>query len=179
MNGSNGRSPCMWVRSWTRSQRMYASRESRGDSRRHAASGGRLRRRISAAREQTRRKRSDSRSQKMPPKRLRRARDALDQLGEAVGVVGGRVDGAVRFLSEAKLGDGVAKLRPSRVAVRRGVGRGVVAGEGGLRAPVHEVEPELAVVEVVDAVVAEEVGVGEGGDAALSGMPDRGERRAG
>jgi hypothetical protein len=53
---------------------------------------------------------------------------------------------------------GIAPRRRRRVLER--------LRERGLGDPVHEVEPELLVVELADAVVAEQVGVPQYGDAA-------------
>ena len=104
------------------------------------------------------------------------AGDLLRELGEARGVVLGGVDGAVGLLGGAKLLDRLLELCPARVGARRGVGDRLDAGEGGLGGPVDEVQPEGLVVELADAVVAEEVGIREDGDAAIAVLGDRDER---
>ena len=67
MNGSNGRSPWLCVRSWTRSQSTKVSSASRCDSSSLAASGGSSSLSVSVAALDTRLNRAASRSAKMPP----------------------------------------------------------------------------------------------------------------
>ena len=79
----------------------------------------------------------------------------------------------LRMHQKAHFLDGVAKLGPLRF-----LGRGrfdrllAVAPDVRLGGPVGEVDPERLVSEVADAVVAEEVGIGEHGDASLVGVVD-------
>ena len=70
-----------------------------------------------------------------------------------------------------------SRVQAGSAVTGEGVGRGRV-GEGGLGDPVDEVEPELLVVELADAVVAEQVGVGGDGDPAGAVLGDRRQRRA-
>ena len=107
------------------------------------------------------------------------ARDRLDQLGQRPGSCSARVDGAVGLLSGAELLDRLLQLAPARVGLSGGVGDGLNARERRLGGPVDEVEPERLVVELADAVVAEEVGVGEHDDAPRAVLHHGGERGAG
>ncbi len=92
------------------------------------------------------------------------------------------VDRAVGLLHQAELRDRVAQVGPQRVVGGGGADGCLGASERGLGGPVDEVQPQAAVVEVVDAVIAEEVGIGEDDDAAISVLGNRrqgGTRRRG
>ena len=109
-----------------------------------------------------------------------RGAGVLDQLGQAGAVVLGQVDRAVRLLGRPQLLDGLLERGPMAVGGGRRVGDGLQAAECGLGGPIDEVQPEGLVVELADAVVAEEVGVGEDDDAAGAVLCDgRDGRRAG
>ena len=110
--------------------------------------------------------------------RLGRLGDRGGQVAQLLRVVRGGVDGAVGGLGQAQLLDRRAQPGPGRVGGRRGGGGRRGAGEGGLGDPVDEVQPQLLVVELVDAVVAEEVGVGGDDDPSGAVLGDRRQRRA-
>ena len=110
---------------------------------------------------------------------LRGVGDRAGEVLGAGGVVLRGVDRAVGLLHRAQLLDGLLELGPGGVGLGGRVGEGVDAAERGLRGPVHEVEPQRLVVELADAVVAEQVGVGEDGDVPVAVPGDRGEGCAG
>ncbi len=90
---------------------------------------------------------------------LRSAGDRVDELPKASGVLGGGVDGPVRLLAKAQLGDRGLELEPVGLRDNGWLLELAVGGEGVGADPVGEVDPEGFVIEVGDAVVAEEVGV--------------------
>ena len=108
--------------------------------------------------------------------RLDRRLDLGDELPQS-GLVGPvEVDRAVGSLMLAQLLDRVAEPRPGRIGGGCRLDRCATGGEGRLGGVVDEVDPEGLVVERVDAVVAEQVGVGEDDDAAGAVGRHRGER---
>ncbi len=113
------------------------------------------------------------------------AGDVVDQPARRGQVVGPGVDRAVLGLQRPDAGDRVLERQPVLVELD-GVGSGGHRGGrervrpgGGTGGPGHDVGPQGAVVELLDGVVAEQVGVGEGDHPAESGLHRGGQRLAG
>ena len=113
----------------------------------------------------------------VPQQRLRALLDRRDQLAQPRLVGAGGVDRAVRGLVGPQLLDRVANLLPGGIGRGGGLDPLARRAEGRLGGEVGEVDPERLVVELVDAVVAEEVGVGEHHDPAGAVPGHRRQRR--
>ena len=110
---------------------------------------------------------------------LRRGGDRGDQLVEAGAIVDGEIDRAVGLLGDPQLLHRGLQLPPGRIVLGGRVRERVGAAEARLGGPVGEVDPQRLVVELADAVVAEQVRVGQHDDPPLAVLHHRRERGAG
>ncbi len=112
---------------------------------------------------------------------LDRRNDPLEvrRRGARVGV---GIERAVRSLEPCECVDLIAQLGPRGIGRRPVARRAVSTGACGRASPMHDVEPQRAVVEVAEAIVAEQVGVAEHDDpsvAVVGGDDQRCARRRG